>query len=271
VTERTDARPKGTAAVAHPGRRAGGPTTPAAHLSLESDALAYMTAELDRVKEFLEGTDSISSVLETRAAALADRIVIGEKHLGLTAQIVATEIQRRCERRAGELAREGQEAGEIVSTGQHGPGRARRVAIDVAFPVAKRVRWECYCLARAPADVFDKAVKAAKSEGSLSRSNLIRWVQALGPTGKTTGAAKPGSGRERPPAPRRSRVAANPDEVVGTATAMITDACTFAEPYAGQVSTPTSAEYAKVLRKSRTILSHIINALEKGVFRHRCG
>ncbi|MHB1773390.1 MAG: hypothetical protein ACYCST_16950 [Acidimicrobiales bacterium] len=231
-----------------------------------------MRAELNAVKDFLEGADNIRSVLGARSVAAADRAVIREKRLGDTAEIVAIEIERRCERKAGELVRRGQEAGEITSSSHHGPRQALRQSITEAFPVAKGFRSKCYCLASIPADVFDEAIKTAKSEGSLSLRNLVRLIQDMDTTGKTTRPRQPANGRQTrrsadqglsSGASQRSRVPVDPDAVVRTAVAMITDACSYAEPCAGQVSAPVAAEYAKALRKSRTSLSHIIDALEK--------
>ena len=62
--------------ITHPGQHRHSTHLPALFVEndrrlLKSDPVAYMTAELRLVKDFLEGADSISSVLEVRAGAVA--------------------------------------------------------------------------------------------------------------------------------------------------------------------------------------------------------
>lgn len=57
---------------------------------------------------------------DTKAIAVGYESVIREKELAFDAQLAATEIVRRCERRIGELVREGQGRGEIARVGDIG-------------------------------------------------------------------------------------------------------------------------------------------------------
>ncbi|MCU1492826.1 MAG: hypothetical protein JWO62_590 [Acidimicrobiaceae bacterium] len=87
-------------------------------LALESDPTAYMLTALNRAKGWLEQAQSIESVRDAKAIAVGYESVIREKEMAFDAQLAATEIVRRCERRIGELERVGQERGEVLRRGQ---------------------------------------------------------------------------------------------------------------------------------------------------------
>jgi hypothetical protein len=105
--------------------------------------------------------------------------------------LVAIEIVRRCERRIGELVREGQERGEIAKRGDVGNGRPRvdgerahhlRSSSEF-FTDGTQERKDSYVMADAPAEQFDAAVGEAREEGNLSRANVVRKVKGEQPAG----------------------------------------------------------------------------------------
>lgn len=93
---------------------------------------------------------------------------------------------RRCERRIGELVREGQERGEIAKRGDIGAlGGAldAKRGLHLAHPAISagvnhaQELTPLYALADAPAEQFEQAIGEAKSEGNLSRANVVRKVR----------------------------------------------------------------------------------------------
>jgi hypothetical protein len=104
-----------------------------------------------------------------------------EKELAFDAQLSATEIVRRCERRIGELVREGQRNG-TVRTERQGGGK-RLVVRDLperASPtklVGAKYRSELgplYAMGDAAPEEFEQAISNARAEGNLSRANVVR-------------------------------------------------------------------------------------------------
>jgi hypothetical protein len=79
-----------------------------------------MSTVLHRAKSWLQEAQNIDAVRDTKAIAVGYESVIREKELAFDAQLAATEIVRRCERRIGELVREGQGRGEIARVGDIG-------------------------------------------------------------------------------------------------------------------------------------------------------
>ena len=72
-------------------------------LALEQDPTSYMLVALNRAKGWLVEAQSIETVRDAKAIAVGYEAVIREKELSIDAQLAATEIVRRCERRIGEL------------------------------------------------------------------------------------------------------------------------------------------------------------------------
>ena len=95
--------------------------------------------------------------------------MIREKELAFDAQLSATEIVRRCERRIGELVREGQKNGTIRKQGQ-----SRLASLDSPKTVSGVDHTEelgqTYAMADAPTGEFEQAVADAREEGNLSRA-----------------------------------------------------------------------------------------------------
>lgn len=145
---------------------------------LESDPVGYMAIVLNRAKGWLAEAQSIDAVRETKAIAVGYESVIREKELAMDAELSATEIVRRCERRIGELVNEGQQLGTILSRGQH-PDRSH--GTEVQSPgdlfVSSKERKGSYVFADANPQDFDAAIEQAKTDGDLSRANLVRKVK----------------------------------------------------------------------------------------------
>lgn len=133
----------------------------------------------------------IETIVETKAQAAALAAFAIQKQLGKDAELAALEVQRRAERGVGLAIRRGQEAGAIAKRGDIGseirPGHAgggipgSRRGDDLVSPADfysnNEERVDSYALARAGDDAFDAAIEEAKTEGNLSRANVIRKVK----------------------------------------------------------------------------------------------
>lgn len=122
---------------------------------------------------------------EAKAIAVGYESVIREKEFAADAQLAATEIVRRCERRIGELVRVGQERGEILRQGQTlarldptrgGDLRRPHEAMGVSEHDHKAIA-DLYAAGDAPSETFEQAITEAKAEGNLSRANVVRKVR----------------------------------------------------------------------------------------------
>lgn len=164
------------------------PVEPAA-LPAEENPVEYMLTVLNRAKGWLAEAASIDDVRNAKAIAVGYEAVIREKELAFDAQLAATEIVRRCERRIGELVREGQARGEIrvrgsnqydaedVRNAEHPPMSPR----DATGIAAKAVLSEHYLMADTEGEDFERAVAEAREEGNLSRANVVRKVKGGDP------------------------------------------------------------------------------------------
>jgi len=97
------------------------------------------------------------------------------------ARLAATEIVRRCERRVGELVKRGQGKGMIRKQGASRAGTTNMgtpmVSTSEIFDGGQTTRTEHYALAEPSPDDFNAAIEEAKSEGNLSRANVVRKVK----------------------------------------------------------------------------------------------
>lgn len=153
----------------------------AAVLEAVADPGAYMVVALGRAKAWLEQArvTDLPDVVEAKARAEAIRCYTAQKELGHDAELSATEIVRRAERRIAQLVREGQEAGEIrppkfkprsSNPDDHRPSGSSYFKND-------QERTDSYELADGvPDDEFEKAIEEAREEGNLSRANVKRKV-----------------------------------------------------------------------------------------------
>ena len=150
---------------------------------LEVDPVAHMAIVLDHAKDWLAQANTIEDVRRSRAVAVGYEAAIRERGLAVEAQLAATEIVRRCERRIGELVREGQANGTIR---KRRAGAELRVhphelesphdAAGVALGSKARLS-EHYAMADADSDAFEGAIAQAREEGNLSRANIVRKVK----------------------------------------------------------------------------------------------
>lgn len=132
-------------------------------LSLQSDPVGYMSVVLHRAKGWLAEAQNIESVRDAKAIAVGYEAVIKEKELAFDAQLSATEIVRRCERRIGQLVREGQERGEIRRQGQ---SRITNMeSSTLVFQDGTSERADAYAMAATSDAGFDQAVEEAKETG----------------------------------------------------------------------------------------------------------
>lgn len=160
--------------------------------ALEADPVAYMAVVLNRAKEWLSEAQSIDSVRDTKAIAVGYESVIREKELAFDAQLSATEIVRRCERRIGELVRAGQKEGAILRRGQTVAKLDPVDALDHPrsvrefFPDGSIEQTHAYAMADAPVEQFEQAITTAREEGNLSRANVVRKVKGeVKPVGRS--------------------------------------------------------------------------------------
>lgn len=148
--------------------------------ALDADPVGYMAVVLHRAKGWLAEAQSIDAVRDTKAIAVGYESVIREKELAFDAQLSATEIVRRCERRIGELVHEGQRDGSVLRTGETLAKHPLRHAGEDAPRRAREFfsnnqEWnETNVLARAPDEQFEAAVEEARTEGNLSRAIKLR-------------------------------------------------------------------------------------------------
>ena len=122
--------------------------------------------------------------------------------LSMDAQLSATEIVRRCERRIGELIREGQAEGTILKPGEQLRRSCSPVTGEhvVKRPIDFLTRSELsgdgakqagtgqgiYALTDGSTpDDFERALATAKAERNLSRANVVRKIRGT-PTPTST-------------------------------------------------------------------------------------
>jgi hypothetical protein len=150
---------------------------------LETDPVQYMAVVLNRAKEWLSEAQSIDEVRQSKAVAIGYESVIREKELAFDAQLSATEIVRRCERRIGELVREGQHEGTIAKRGQRAdlPSGKDRLTVTDVTGVSHKEMNGIYAVADAPAEQFEQAIVDAREDGNLSRANVVRKVKGEAP------------------------------------------------------------------------------------------
>ena len=87
----------------------------------------------------------------------------------LGAQLAATEIVRRCERRVGELVKQGQEEGTVKTVRDGGPNTlvnavTKVLTEDIFGNTGERSAANAF----ADADDFDAAIEVPMAEGNLS-------------------------------------------------------------------------------------------------------
>lgn len=156
-------------------------------LDMVRDPGLVIVEMLEHTKVLLAEATRLEDVTEWKARAGALESYVRQRDLGKDAELAAAEIVRRAERRIGQLVQEEQEAGRLAA-GSGGdrskvpPGLLPRPRA-VVFNGSGRQESETMALADDVDDEhFEKAIDAAKSEGNLSRSNIVRKLRPDPPT-----------------------------------------------------------------------------------------
>lgn len=171
-------------------------------LSKEQQELA-VTRMLDQSKQWLErameATNPAREVSEFKAFVATVAEAAKQKKLSEGIQLDAVEMVRRAERALGVAIRKGQHAGEIAKPGDIGgipPGAMTRSSnrLDLAKPTdfasPDELSKASYPMTDGvSAEEFEAVLTEAKSEGNMSRSNVVRKIKNL-PTFSETQAAK---------------------------------------------------------------------------------
>jgi len=222
------------------------------------DPVDYMATVLNRAKGWLVEAQSIEAVRDAKAVALGYETVIREKELAFDAQLSATEIVRRCERRIGQLVHEGQERGEIAKRGDIGASQAGALNAghllrpgEVIGSASKQAVTETYTMADTPDEDFDEAIEEAKAEGNLSRANVVRKVK-----GETKPSAPMPAGMRRSPSVPLARQLPHAAEEIAVVIRVA------AELRWEDADEETCSAVGAVLRSSRTLLHRIITRVD---------
>lgn len=162
----------------------------------------YLTDARDRLASALEATGPASvAALKAEIATAAE----ATKQLGLSReiQIDALEMVRRAEFALGKAVKAGQVAGEIKTLADGGPrsdyergGHIVHVTQDPSRDTTGKSspndffkntdeKVDAYAMAGASAAEFDAALSDARSEGNLSRANVIRKLEGVKTDGLT--------------------------------------------------------------------------------------
>lgn len=161
------------------------------------DAMDPATREVAVTNMLAEARSWLAHAVEatsprTIANFKAEMATVAEatRQLGLSKEIQldAQEMVRRAERGVGTAIRKGQDAGEITDlsdTGRAGKFRIReanskRQASE--FFSNGEVRTQTYAMAAASDEEFEDAIAEAKTEGNLSRTNVVRKVKTSNTT-----------------------------------------------------------------------------------------
>lgn len=156
------------------------PHDPAAIEAFDDPASA-MVALVDRARTMLAqatGMEGLADVIEWKSRAEAIRVYTQQKDMGHEAELSAAEIVRRAERRIVQLIREGQAVGEILTKGQRADLLHEKNLTTEFLPVNGQAKTEMYALTDHVSDEqFDAALAEARSEGNVSRKNIVRKLK----------------------------------------------------------------------------------------------
>lgn len=153
-----------------------------------------VTSMLDQARQWLErakeSTAPAQDVAEFRAFVATVAEAAKQKKLSQDIQMDAVEMVRRSERALGLAVRQGQEAGEIsrretrvFHSNQHGEGKAPMDALPISpktYFSSRKEYDDSYAMTdRVTDEQFETALESAKSEGNLSRRNVVAKVNEL--------------------------------------------------------------------------------------------
>jgi hypothetical protein len=189
------------------------------------DPAGFVVAACERAKAWLQEAlehGEIEQIAEIKSQAEAVRVYTAQKQLGKDAQLAAAEIVRRAERGIGLAIRRGQQNRQIRRRGD----RAGRVGgngdDNTIFPAktgpadyasAGELRGNgagIYHLTDGVAEAdFEEALATAKTEGDLSRANVVRKIR------QRRGDPPAPGGQVPDPAERSAVAAARRQELIG--------------------------------------------------------
>src|SRR5688500_1372219 len=154
----------------------------AAAVERAADPGEFVVLACERAKEWLAQAleqGDIESIVELKSQAEAIRVYTAQKQLGKDAELSAAEIVRRAERGLGIAIKRGQVDGTVrvpgvtvARPGQH-DGVANMLSPGDVLPEPQE-RVAVYSMAEASEGDFEAAIAEAKSEGNLSRANVVR-------------------------------------------------------------------------------------------------
>lgn len=154
-----------------------------AELERAADPAQFVVQACERAKAWLaEALDhgDIDQIVELKSQAEAIRIYTMSKQLGKDAQLSAAEIVRRAERGLGIAIRRGQAAGDLRTSGQHSREAFRdEKSSPTNYFGGGQEQADTYAMTDGVSDGhFDAALASARTEGNLSRANVVRKVRA---------------------------------------------------------------------------------------------
>lgn len=163
----------------------------ASSVEAAADPAQYVVTACERAKVWLAHAlehGGIEEIVELKSQAEAIRIYTMQKQLGKDAELSAAEIVRRAERGIGVAIRRGQAEGNIAKQGENpctrnqygergGSSFSKRLPSEYV-PESKE-RSQAYAMADDVTDEqFESALADGREEGNLSRTNVVRKVQA---------------------------------------------------------------------------------------------
>src|SRR5215467_13461909 len=159
-----------------------------------ADPAGFVMAACERARAWLREAlehGQIEQIAELKSQAEAVRVYTAQKQLGKDAQLAAAEIVRRSERGIGVAIRRGQHNGQIAKRGDRGscgapgvhggnPGNRRgdHLGSPGSFFRHGDERADAYTMTDGVSDTeFENALGEARTEGNLSRANVVRKVR----------------------------------------------------------------------------------------------
>lgn len=153
-----------------------------------ADPARYVLKACERAKTWLaQALDhgDIEQIVELKSQAEAIRVYTMQKQLGKDAELSAAEIVRRAERGIGVAIRKGQEAGQIARPHEtryrprHDLRDANIISPQTYLGTNGQEATDTYTMTDGvTGDEFDAVIEEAKSEGNLSRANVVRKVKS---------------------------------------------------------------------------------------------
>jgi hypothetical protein len=159
-----------------------------------ADPAQFVVQACQRAKAWLTEAlehGEIDQIAELKSQAEAVRVYTAQRQLGKDAQLAAAEIVRRAERGIGLAVRRGQRNGQIARRGDRGgcgaprvrggnPGatRGEHLGSPAEFFRNDKERADSYAMTDGVSDAdFENALGQAKSDGDLSRANVVRNIR----------------------------------------------------------------------------------------------